>query len=233
MAQTTQTKSLSEWDFKTKHVQPDVGFPRQDYVSSESVVLCAAAPPWVREVADENLTLSTVHFIPIGLITGVGLQQNKQVQNMNEVGSRELYTVPGRTFNQMQFSRVLFNGKSLLKATTYYNQEEEPSGSNYKPKTQPGAGYEGGAGSGNGSPMLFINLASDFFSRPTSLGLVFRDSEDESFGAILLDNCYFRNHSMQIAGQQTVISENATVSANNVIPISEGGVTAEGGTTTP
>jgi len=199
-------RNLNEWEFKKDHVQPDNLKGNQNFISSESIVLCSGPP----RSADSNID----NLIPIGLIESASVIQNKQVQQLFEVGSRRPFIVPGRTRIQVGLSRVLFNGDSLLGAITRNNPEGvEPAG--VEVNLQGEIDVQG---------RFYMNLASDFFNRPHGLGLVFSDSEDEYVALVYFEDCIIQAHQMTWGANQTVIVENCNIITDAIVPVEITGV---------
>jgi len=194
---------FGDWDFKGGHVQ-DIGLERgEDFVSSESIVICAALP---RE--NDSLPIGLSDLVPIGVLDNATVAQNKQIQQIFEIGSRIPYFISGRTYIQVQLSRVFFNGNSLLAAL--YPK------SAYFPRAIP-VDKPGSETTYNGTTTQFYtNLASSFFNKPTDLALIAHDSEDEPVGGMLLKTAYVQNYQMSITGQQTIVLENVTLRVSNI-----------------
>lgn len=221
------------WDFQTKHVQ-DLGvFKGADYISSESIVMCAV--PWTGTAPDVSVDPSITNWIPIGLLENITIQQNKQLQQMYEIGSKKMFNIPGRTYKRVNLSRIMFNGPSLLKAMTQFNLkytgqtgtidalEGHDSTGNLAGLDEPAPGIKNGWDpvTYEEDPNLFIDIASSYFNVPTNLGMVFRDSEDDSYGAFILADAFVQSHQMTITGQQTVVMENVSVVVGDIIPAEE------------
>jgi hypothetical protein len=204
-------KTYQEWEFKEAHVEPDVLNKNENFVSSESIVICAG-PAFV----DAKIDLQGQLF-PIGILESAAVVQNKQIQQLFEIGSRKPYMIPGRTRVQIGLSRVIFNGDSLL-AAMYYGHtdykgilpvhdasEDSPGHSSNYPST----------GEGN----FYLNLASSFFNKPFGLALIIHDSEDEQTAMILVQNCMVQSHQMNIGANQTIVMENVNIIADSIQPI--------------
>jgi hypothetical protein len=202
---------LSDWDFLDGAVQPIDQGDAGRFLSSESSILCAGP----REMG------TTTDVVPVGLVQNAQLSQNRQIQQLFEVGSRKPFFIPGRTLTQLGVSRILFDGPSLMKAM-YMNVTTSPTvgvpnvdaaDSGQSPSDP----YTGTAIDGSGS--LYINLAAEFFNRPTGLAFVFQDmAQGEDMGGIYLENCYLQTHSISMSGQQTVLLENVGVRCGGVVP---------------
>ena len=200
------TKVLSEWNFQKGHVQ-EIG-AAANFVSSESCVVLAGPNELP---SDYNETL-----IPIGLVENANVTQNKQIQQLFEIGSRNPFFVPGRTFTTAGLTRVLFDGKSLLRALYEDSTGTFPDIGEEIPEDLPGAGYDS---ADLASEDFFINLASSFFNKPLGLGFVIQDKERENWGGFYLEDCYIQNHQFSIAANQTILLENAGLRASRLVPI--------------
>ena len=222
MAQRTTTN----WDFQTKHVQ-DLGvFKGNNFISSESIVLCAV--PYTGTIPAIDTTVA--NWIPIGLLENITIQQNKQLQSMFEIGSKKMFNIPGRTYRKVNLSRIMFNGPSIMKAVSQHNLNYTGSAGTTDVLADagiaadqlddaPGVGVATGyVSSYEASPNLYIDLASGFFNHPVHLGMVFKDSEADDYGAFAMADCYVQSHQMTITGQQTVVMENISMVCTDIIP---------------
>ena len=228
-------KTWQEWAdqayWQTNHVQPDnfdgdltdnENFSNENFITSESIVICSCLPT----------ETGATTMIPIGLLEQAVVAQNRQTQELFEIGSRESYFIPGRSYVQMTLARVMFNGPSLLKVVAARgNPDSLPSASTIH--GNPAAPWPAAGNDDENDSMLnadasgwdaeygnfVINLASDFFNRPIGLGVLIRDSENDAYGGFVLQNCYVQSHQFSVAGQQTVIMENAQIRASRLLPI--------------
>lgn len=57
-----------------------------------------------------------INFLPVGLVQQAQISQNKQVNEIFEIGSRVPFFVPGRSTVRANLSRVMFDGPSLFYA---------------------------------------------------------------------------------------------------------------------
>jgi|TARA_Y100000034_G_C6793523_1_gene355436 hypothetical protein len=207
-------RNLTEWDFKRQHVQ-DLG-TMNNLISAESIVVLAGP---------KKLPPTTADLIPIGLVENATVTQNKQLQQLFEIGSRQPFFIPGRTFTNVGLSRVLFDGKSLLRAIYQNNSlsddawDEWPVLDTSIADELPGDPYDSTSGEGNTSSEFYINLASSFFNLPLGLGFVIKDQEEENYGGFYLEECYVQNHQFSLAANQTIVLENAGLKAARVVPI--------------
>lgn len=215
------TQRIADWDFLNKHVdsaalsQGNEGSQRGNYISSESIVLCAGPSTLSAAGTLENV-------VPIGVCDTIQVMQNKGVITLYEIGSRIPYIIPGRPVTQFQISRVLFNGDSLLAALTYgaaLQGESNPDAYNYSVMGGPGSEFSFGPDASDHTGKFYMNLASHFFNAPFGLALFFKDSEQEWVAGFYAENCVLQQHSMAIQGQNMVVMENAGVRCTTFIPI--------------
>ena len=220
---TPGSQTIGNWDFLTTHVDTSAltsggaGGPRGNYISSESIVLCAG--PSTLSVANAD-NLSEV--IPIGVCDSIQVMQNRGVITLYEVGSRVPYLLPGRSMSQFQISRVLFNGDSLLGALSrgiIGAGEVDPTLDTDTVVGGPGGqfSYNGMASDQTGN--FYMNLASQFFSHPIGLAIFFKDSEKDWVAGFYAENCMIQQHSMAIQGQTMVVMESASVRCTTFNPI--------------
>jgi hypothetical protein len=218
------TQRIGDWDFLNKHVdasalsQGNEGSKRGNYVSSESIVLCAGPSTLSAAGTLENV-------VPIGVCDTIQVMQNKGVITLYEIGSRIPYIIPGRPVTQFQISRVLFNGDSLLAALTYGSAlqgESDPSAYDNSVMGGPGSEFTFGAQDADHTGKFYMNLASHFFNAPFGLALFFKDSEQQWVAGFYAENCVLQQHSMAIQGQNMVVMENAGVRCTTFIPIPSG-----------
>ena len=207
------TDKFSDWTFTEGHVQavPESG----DFLSSESVVICAG-PSTVPDIVD--------NIVPIGLVQNATVTQNKQIQQLYEIGSRQPIFVPGRTVVQAALSRILFDGPSLMRAL-YKIVQPDQSGptvehlaqldSASNPENTPGNPYQ----DGQNQAKFFINLASEFFNKPIGLGFMLNNIENQKYGGFYLENCLIQSHQLSLAGQQTILVENVGIRCSRVVPL--------------
>lgn len=118
-------QKIAEWrdNFMKEHVQGHAAYKNgNEFVSAESTVVVSGPPRLVDSVG-------AMHLVPIGLVQGAQVGQQKQIQQMYEVGSRLPFYIPGRTFVSASLSRILFDGPSLMYAL--YIAETEQDGRIY------------------------------------------------------------------------------------------------------
>ncbi len=195
------TNTITEWDFESKNVQPIENV--NNFLSSESIVICSGPP----ELTDLKLPEK---LIPIGLVQNAQVSQSKQINQIFEIGSRKPIFIPGRTLINVQISKILFDGASLMKALYLQDNSGNPPKFDENKLGSPAAKSPGN---------FYINLASKFFNKPFGLGFFLRDMEDDAYGGFYLNNCFVQNHTFGLSAQQTVLVENVAIRCSKLEPI--------------
>lgn len=192
------------WDFRKKHVQEGASQfgtgNNQNFISSESITICAVKAPSSSEAA-----IGLTDLYPIGVVQSIGVQQQKQINQIYEIGSKLSYFIPGRTMIQVQLARVLFHGESLLAVL-------------YDPDDTGAALIDGEAIPGiTGDNKFYVNLAAELFNKPIDVALLFHDQENDPLGFIILKDCVAQSHGFGVSSNQTVIAENVLLRASTIV----------------
>ena len=216
------------------HVQPDEHGRSEKgaFLSGESAVVVAGPPTFDKVSAVESL-------IPIGLVQQAQINQNKQLNQIYEIGGRLPFYIPARVTVNASLSRVIFDGPSLFYAMYRANVSgtEETSVPSYTdffsggsvkagnaptlPYPENGAIDQAPASQGQNNPGLFwTNLASSIFNKPLGLGFILYDMEGEPYGGVYLEKCFVRSHNFGISANQTVLAENVSLAATKLRPLS-------------
>lgn len=194
-----------EWDFAGKRLEQEIG--GSDFVSSESTLLLTTP----RARYDEKALRMAV---AVGLVQNVSFNQSRQATQIHEVGSRRKYTFSsGRTKGRLQLSRVLFDGKSLMRAVTREEQIDVVGGDNISTGEPATAGDVAGYGN------FYINLGATLFSKPVGLIMIFRDIGNENIGGVFFREAYITSHNMQVSARQPFLSESISVLYEGVLPL--------------
>ena len=234
------TTSLSHWDWTNNHVQADL---QGGQFVNAATTLIAAGPPRLSPGTPLPQDAGKNVAFPIGIIENFGLNQNKMIQKMFEIGSKRAYHIPGRTVGAITLGRILYWGPSLMRVMyAYYpvagsNQTGMAPFGNPLDNVQPGSsavpkiidppGYgkrNSGAVGGVNSPNaqnsdFFINLASDLFDHPLGLMIYMRDAQNDAYGAFYLEDCYLQAHSFNINASSILIAEGVSAQYDRLVPI--------------
>ena len=225
---------LSNWSPYKSHVQG--GLREGNYLNGQFILICAG-PPFFTDLAGAQQ--SSVY--PIGLTQNVALSQNKAISRIFEIGSDRSYFISGRSVGQLSLGRVVYHGPSLLRCL--YAAYHHPGG---------GGAFEIEGmlndGTSEASPMnaanpnqaspnrksirvppgydnIFMNLASDLFSQPLGLLLIFKDNEKRTVGSVYLDQCYVPTHSIAVDAQGLIVQESVGIQYARMVPIATTDIT--------
>lgn len=225
--------SLDDWSPYKTHVQG--GLREGNFVNGQFILVCAG-PPFFSKLS----TVEGAAVYPIGLTQNVALSQNKAISRIFEIGSDRSYFISGRSVGQLSLGRVVYHGPSLLRALyAYYNTSSESEPGAYAidslsaSPTNAGippfaAGAPGGISSGlksikvpPGYGNMFLNLASDLFSQPLGLMLIFKDNAENNVASVYLDQCYVPQHSIAVDAQGLIVQESVGVQYERMVPIKD------------
>lgn len=236
----TPTTSYSNWNFYNSRVQQEV--VGGQFVSAETTLI-AAGPPSIENTDQymKGANGASLEAYPIGLLESFGLQQNRQLQRIFEVGSSRSYFIPGRTIGSIALGRTFYFGPSLLRVLyAYYSTD-----SNGIAVSTANSGAQADTASGRkipdpkaalidaaksnkayhnlsrnpGEDYFFIDLASDLFAQPTGMAVYFKDYQNEPVGAFYLQECYVQGHQLSVSSGSVLIMEGAQLQYDQLIPI--------------
>src|SRR5688572_4005844 len=115
---------LSEWRPYERFVQG--GLVDGQFLSA-AFTLIAAGPPRLANIGGSAAAAAVGGTrdwaLPIGVVQNVALAHNKGFSRFWELGSERSYFIAGRTQGQVQLSRVLYHGPSLLRMLYAYYQD--------------------------------------------------------------------------------------------------------------
>jgi hypothetical protein len=229
--------SLANWQPYKDHIQS--GMKDGRFMSGAYTVI-AAGPPRLAQVgsnvinAAENTADAAILgaqggllAYPIGIVQNFSQSQNTQISQIFELGSVRSYFIPGRSVGQLQLSRIMYHGPSLLRAlyavypsmlgnlgTTAESLlggvlAKVPGDDKNTHTVKNAPGFEN----------LYLNLASDLFTQPIGLLMMLKDSNESTIGATYFESCYVPNHTLQMDAQGTIIQESVAIQYERAIPI--------------
>jgi len=217
---------LSEWSSYNRYVQ---GGMVDGQFMSAAFTLLAAGPPRLANVGGATGAAAALSAgagqdfaMPIGVVQNINLSHNRSFARFWEVGSERSYFISGRTVGQVSLSRVMYHGPSLLRMLYAYYQDLLPP--TVVPFVFPNAGPATVANPHNvkippGYENIFLNLASDLFSQPIGMLMYFRDTNEDTVGAIYLEGAYIPSHTIATDAGGTVIQENAAMQFERGVPV--------------
>lgn len=225
--------TTADWNFFNKNVQS--GLLEGRYLNAAFTML-AAGPPRLAAIgatgaSGVDVTSSNVAF-PIGVVQNFNVGQSSQVLRLFEIGSERSYFIRGRTMGTIGLGRVMYHGPSLLRVLNAYQSgtggpskqfsalydEAEDQQARLNTAAEP-AGKSTFANN-PGTKNIWLDLASDVFSQPVGLMLLMRDSNNDTVGAFYFEYCMITNHGFAADSGGTILSENASLMFERVVPIS-------------
>lgn len=227
---------LQNWAPYKTHVQG--GLKEGNFLNGQFVLICAG-PPFFSDISfpEAGAGADGVMVYPIGLTQNIALSQNKAISRIFEIGSDRSYFISGRSVGQLSLGRVVYHGPSLLRALyAYYDTRTDTDGGSYgvRPLIETGGAgvfpfQTGGTDNTKaglhsvkippGYDNMFMNLASDLFSQPLGLLLVFKDNEENTIASVYLDQCYVPQHSMAVDSQGLIMQESVGIQYEKMVPI--------------
>lgn len=169
----------------------------------------AAGEPIYEDNADDLSKLKV-----IGVTQNIGLQFQKQLQRIFELGSSENLIVPGRAVPSLSISKVWYSGPNIQKAL-YPNVTEEE--------------LDALKGQRPGYNNTYMNLASHMFDHPCGLLMVMTSQgnslttyDNELVAAYFAENCYIQASGLQMAANSVVLAERSALQVERVLPIDPG-----------
>jgi len=222
--------SLTQWDFRSLHVQKEL--QGGDFINAESILI-AAGPPRIRFAGDAStlrddpdIAEVAAFAYPIGVVENIGINQNKQLQRLFEIGSKRSYFIPGRNIGSINLARTLYNGPSVLRVLYAYYPPEKIDPSVAK-LLSTGAGSRGDTFTPEiftrpGFADFFINLDSDLFNQPFGLFILILDSDGAPYGAFYLEDAYLNNHALSINSSSVLVAEGVAIQYDQLIPVDMG-----------
>lgn len=249
------TTSIQNWDFNSKHVQQNL--EGGDFIGSHTVILCATAPrlsdltagalggnndtsksPLGTYQTEASAGANNVAFaIPIGVVSDFTVQQQRQVQQVFEIGSKRSYFVSARNITSLSLTRVFFHGPSLLRMLyAYYPADKLGAGAGNVLRDNPSCPDTQVATIGMkedscanlpsiksadlaGYDNFFINLASTLFSQPIGLVMYIRDNANNDVGTVFFEECNIDAHQMGFSQNAVVLAEGIQIRCDRIVPI--------------
>lgn len=210
-------RNVAEWQSEVlgqdQHVYRDSELSSgKDFTSAATIVLAARLGTTTDGSFEKETNDAPASWETIGVVQNASVAQNKQLAQIFEVGSRESYFVPGRTVVQATLSRVMIDGDSLMKVVYPEVDSVVPT------DTVVNTGFMNTKADRDN--IFYINLASDFFNNSLDLAFFFYDGENAPLGAFYLKGAHIQAHQISLASQQTVVLENISLRANQVIGLS-------------
>jgi hypothetical protein len=197
--------------------------------ASGAFTMVAAGPPRLSAIggaaaaAVATSTGARNWALPIGVVQNFNLSHQRSFARFWELGSERSYFISGRTVAQAGFGRVLYNGPSLLRMMyAFYNDAIPPTlvpTFGLDPTIPPAVANQHNVRIPPGFENIYLNLASDLFSQPCGLLVYMKDSNENTLGAVYLEETYIPSHTIATDAQGVVIQEQVALQPERVVPV--------------
>ncbi len=198
--------------------------------ASGAFTMIAAGPPRLSQIGGAAGASSSLSgsgpanwALPIGVVQNFNLSHNRQFARFWELGSERSYFISGRTQAQAGFGRVLYNGPSLLRMMySFYSDAIPPTlipTFGVDPSIAASVANQHDVKIPPGFENIYLNLASDLFSQPCGLLVYMKDSNEQTLGAVYLEETYIPSHSIATDAQGVVIQEQVALQPERVVPV--------------
>lgn len=221
--------TLSKWNAYSSKVDNSSALGEGRFASGTHTLI-AAGPPRLSSIGGASGAAVSVSSgnglnwaLPIGLVQNFSLSHNKQFSRFWELGSERSYFIAGRSMAQAGFSRVLYHGPSLLRMMYAFYQDILPAtivrSFGVDGSIPPSVRNQHNVKIPPGYENIYINLASDLFSQPCGVLVYMKDSNEETLGAVYLEETYIPSHSIATDAQGVVVQEQVALQPERVVPI--------------
>jgi hypothetical protein len=222
----TDITTASRYDYRDGHVQESLYTGNYGFVSAETIVLAAQARNSDGTFPTTGLSSNVYNldeFIPVGVVENINMAQQKNIQQLFEIGSKESYLIPGRTVIQVALNRVLLDGDSLMRVMYPVITGATGSAEFGSFDIDPPLSADDAPGTmSSDQPDLWFNLASSFLNKPANLALLFYDDEANLLGNVVLVNSLVESHNLTVAAAQTIITENVRIRVGKIAILGSG-----------
>lgn len=174
------------WKNSDKHVSDEIA-TSNEFVNSAHVLVYAS----LHGASDG--TFST-KFAPIGAVQGWSFTEQRQVEEVFELGSDIRYIVPGRTTGQIAVTRLLVSGKDLV--NVFYQTDSVDN-------------YVGSLKEIN-KPLDIMFVTYNNSVDPTT-------KEAKAHIMRYFDNCWIVARQESITANQVIIAENCTITYEKIV----------------
>ena len=224
--------SFINWDFMKQNVGAEAN--TGEIVTTSSTVILAG-PSRLDHLKTGALgSASNATLFPLGRIMSFDYRQVKPNQPAFELGSRRAYLISGKPlFSGDVRSFVLYKNSLLRLAYGYYANNQGNNSNVYmrdivgdsmmldKLKLKPGYAVSGGPNAlGNtDNPAFWSALASEIFTVPVGLCVLFRSNRSRAYGAIYLEDVLFNSLMVSMAAHDVITGEATSFDATLCVPV--------------
>ena len=207
---------MARWDFKHHHVQQFDNTETASQLGAKAVLISVGPPTW-----DQN---EGGQAIVMGMVQNLTIQQQRNIMEIFEIGSERRYFVDNPHRAQINISRALISGPSILKivGSGLINRGLKESES---PKVDESIFRTNdiNAAAPDKDANLWMNLATDLFNNPFGMLRMFEefhgDGTSSNYGSVYLQNCKVQGYSLGMQSQMWMIQEDMNIPFEYAVPI--------------
>lgn len=210
-----KTTSVENWSFQENYVErlmDNAAFTAAH--PNNTLVLAGPAryPNITSAGTDANPGAGDIgnNLLPIGMLQNMQVQQQRQVQPMQSVGSARTFFTASKSNISFSMSRLMVNGRNLLRAL--YTQAKQDSSIDLTAFGEPPV-------RANPEEKYYLNLDSELFYVPIGLAVLFRSVAHDTVGAFYVELCMFNSWNVGFQAGQSMIMENVSGFADRIRPI--------------
>lgn len=203
---------MSEWSFDNKAVEENERMPAAKQIGSKGILIGFGPPKYK----------SGAKIVLCGFIQNMNLNQQKQIQEIFEIGSGDRFFSDGPTRNMLSIARALFSGASILKmmGTGLTGRGMDGSDPNLEKVFRK---KDREAAASDFDDAHWINLSSSFFNNPLGVYLDYGsfdgEGERKSYSKTYLENCKIQALSTNLQAGQWLTQEQVQIMFANPVPI--------------
>jgi len=175
------TNTTSSWNLIDTHVDTSITDTSNNFLSPSRVLIYARP----------STTAAGTSFTAIGVIQGWSFAEQRQIEEIFELGSDTKYLIPGRTTGQINIQRVLISGKDLANVL-----------------------YASSSGEDTIRTLKDISVPIDLIF--VAYGNLSGGSAEEVFRRYF-QGCWLTAHQESIAAGQAIVAESCTLSYKNLL----------------
>lgn len=213
------TTRADQWSFQENYVErlmDNAAFT----AAHPNNTLVLAGPARFPNVTDRSGAIDASdlgdNLLPIGMLQNMRVQQQRQVQPLQALGSARTFFTAGKSDISFSMSRLMINGRNLLRAL-YTQAAKNIDNVDLMNFGEPPV-------RSNGEEQFFLNLDSELFYIPIGLAVLFRSVAHDAVGAFYIELAMFGSWSVGYQAGQSVIMENVSGYADRIRPIFPGSI---------
>lgn len=207
---------MARWDFKHHHVQQFSNTETASQLGAKAVLISVGPPTWDQQNGGQAIVM--------GMVQSLSMQQQRQILEIFEIGSERRYYIDNPHRAQLNLTRALISGPSILKILgSGLINRGMGAGSKAVVDDSIFQSNDINAAAPDEDANFWINLASDLFNNPLGILLQFEefhgDGTSSNYGSVYLQNCKIQGHSIAMQSQMWLIQEDVSLLFEYAVPI--------------